>query len=63
MLLAHDRLPYVVGVFILSSGFLYYGARLALRRSKTEARQLLFVSIMYLPLVHLLMTLATSSAI
>jgi protoheme IX farnesyltransferase len=63
MLLAHDRLPYVVGVFILSSGFLYYGARLALRRSNTEARQLLFVSIMYLPLVLLLMTLATSSAI
>ena len=60
MLLTHDRLLYVAGVFMLSSGFLFYGARLALRRSNTEARRLLFVSIIYLPLVLLLMMLAKS---
>ncbi len=58
MLLAHDRLFYVAGVFILSSGFLFCGARLVLRRSNTEARRLLFASIIYLPLVLLLMMLA-----
>ena len=60
MLLMHDRLFYVVGVFMLSSGFLFYGTRLVLRRSNTEARRLLFVSIIYLPLVLLLMMLARS---
>ena len=60
MLLAHDRFLYVVGVFSLSSGFLYYGARLVFRRSNTEARRLLFVSIMYLPAIFLLMMLAKS---
>jgi protoheme IX farnesyltransferase len=60
MLLAHDRFLYVVGVFMLSSGFLYYGTQLALRRSNTEARQLLFVSIIYLPFVLLLIMLARS---
>jgi protoheme IX farnesyltransferase len=60
MLLMHDRLPYVVGVFILSSVFLLFGARLVLQRSNMEARRLLFVSIMYLPFVFLLMTLARS---
>jgi heme o synthase len=62
-LLAHDRFHYVVGVFILSLGFPYFGARLALRRSthgNMEARRLLSVSIMYLPFVLLLMTLARS---
>ena len=50
MLLMHDHLLCVAGVFILSSGFLFYGARLVLRRSNTEARRLLFVSIIYLPI-------------
>ncbi len=58
MLLAHDRLLFAVGVFFLSSGFLYYGARLVLLRSNTEARQLLFASIIYLPSVLLLVMLA-----
>ena len=57
MLLTHDRLLYVAGVFLLSSGFVFYGTRLAVRRSNTEARRLLFVSIIYLPLVLLLMML------
>jgi heme o synthase len=60
MLLMHDHLFYVVGVFTLSSGFLYYGVRLALRRSNTEARRLLFASLVYLPLVFLVMMLAKS---
>ena len=58
MLLMHDRLPYAAGVFMLSSSFLFYGVRLVLRRSNTEARRLLFTSIIYLPLVLLLMMLA-----
>ena len=60
MLLAHNRALYVVGVFILSLGFLHYGAQLALRRSNMEARRLLLASIIYLPFVLLLMTLARS---
>jgi protoheme IX farnesyltransferase len=46
-----------VGALILSSGFLYYGARLALHRSSAAARRLLFASIIYLPLLFVLLML------
>ena len=50
-------LIYLVGALLLSSSFFYYGARLAFRRSNAMARQLLFASIIYLPLVFILMVL------
>jgi protoheme IX farnesyltransferase len=54
-LLGHAGLIYSLGALLLSSGFLYYGTRLALRRSNPLARRLLFASIIYLPLIFLLM--------
>jgi len=45
------------GALLLGSIFLYYGARLALRPSNAIARQLLFASIAYLPLLFALMVL------
>ncbi len=44
-------LAYFVAVLLLSSGFLYYSARLAISKSNQAARQLLFASIVYLPVV------------
>jgi protoheme IX farnesyltransferase len=55
--LGHAGLIYWVGALLLSFSFFYYGARLAFRRSNATARQLLFVSIIYLPLVFVLMVL------
>ena len=53
----HAGLIYLLGALLLSSSFFYYGARLALRRSNVIARRLLFASIVYLPLVFVLMVL------
>jgi protoheme IX farnesyltransferase len=55
--LGHAGLIYLVGALLLSSGFFYYAARLALRRSNATARRLLFASIIYLPLLLVLMVL------
>src|SRR6267154_2068723 len=55
--LGHAGLIYLIGALLLGSGFFYYGARLALRRSNVIARRLLFASIIYLPLVFALMLL------
>jgi protoheme IX farnesyltransferase len=43
------------GAFLLSLGFAYCGAQLSLRRSTAAARRLLFASIVYLPLILVLM--------
>ena len=43
------------GVFLLSVGLAYCGAQLSLRRSTVAARRLLLASIIYLPLVFVLM--------
>ena len=48
---------YSVGALFLSLGYLYYGAQFALRRSIPAARRLLATSIVYLPLLFLLMLL------
>jgi protoheme IX farnesyltransferase len=55
---------YLVGAFLLSSGLFYYGLRLALcdqpadsPRSKAPARHLLRATVIYLPLLFLLMML------
>jgi heme o synthase len=46
---------YRIGAFLLSLGFLYYGARFVLRRSNSAARRLLAASIIYLPSLFVLM--------
>jgi len=48
---------YLVGAGMLGVGFLYYGARLATRRTNVLAKQLLLASIVYLPLVFGLLML------
>jgi protoheme IX farnesyltransferase len=46
---------YGIGAALLSTGFLYYGAQLVLHRSNSAARPLLAASILYLPLLFVLM--------
>jgi protoheme IX farnesyltransferase len=58
MALRHANPVFVTGTLLLSLGFLYFAARLALIRSSQSARRLLLVSIVYLPLVFLLVVLA-----
>src|SRR4029077_2127593 len=58
MALRHTNPVFVTGTLLLTLGFLYFAARLALIRSSQSARQLLLVSILYLPLVFLLVVLA-----
>ena len=53
----HAGKVYLVGAGILGAGFLYYGARLAARRTNVLAKQLLMASIVYLPLVFALLML------
>ncbi len=53
----HAGVAYVVGALVLGAGFLYFGVQLVLRRSNLNARRLLFASIVYLPLVFVLMVL------
>ena len=48
---------YCHGAALLCAGFLYYGARFALRKSNSSARQLLTASIIYLPSLFGLMML------
>jgi heme o synthase len=51
---------YCIGAVILCGGFLYYGARFAVRKSNSSARQLLIASIGYLPSLFVVMILAWS---
>lgn len=46
---------YYIGAVLLCGGFLYYGTRFALLKSNSSARQLLSASIIYLPLLFVLM--------
>jgi protoheme IX farnesyltransferase len=48
---------YTLGAVLLSASFLFYGARFAVHKSNSSARQLLSASIIYLPSVFGLMTL------
>jgi len=48
---------YFSGAFVVGGVFLYYSARFALQRSVASARQLLFASILYLPVVFALLAL------
>jgi protoheme IX farnesyltransferase len=56
-ILGHAGSVYLVGALLLSSTFLYFGARLALGRSNAIARRLLFASIVYLPVIFGLLVL------
>ena len=58
MALRHANLVFVAGTLLLSLGFLYFAARLALIRSNQSARWLLLVSVLYLPLAFLILVLA-----
>jgi len=51
---------YPVGALVLGSSFLYFGAQLARRKSNSAARRLLQVSIVYLPLVFILLMVGRS---
>jgi protoheme IX farnesyltransferase len=50
-------IAYLAGALVLGSFFLYYSARFALQRSIVCARQLLFASILYLPVLFALIAL------
>ena len=54
-LTSEASVPYYIGAVLLCGAFLYYGARLVLRKSNSSARQLLAASIIYLPSLFVLM--------
>ena len=56
-IIGESGLVYSVAALICGSIFLYYSAHFVFRRSNVAARQLLTASIVYLPLVFMLMTL------
>ena len=55
MRFGHTGILSSLGNLILTLGFVYGGAQLAVRRSNLVARRLLFASIIYLPLVLVFM--------
>ena len=57
VLTSKSSMFYWFGAVLLWTGFLYYGARFALRKSSSSARQLLLASIIYLPSLFGLMIL------
>jgi heme O synthase-like polyprenyltransferase len=52
----------VLGALLLGSGFVWYAAQLALRRSNASARRLLRASIFYLPALLVLWMFERASA-
>ena len=54
-LTGHAGIAYLVGAAVLGAGFLYYGVRMAMRRTNVLAKNLLMASIVYLPLVFALL--------
>jgi protoheme IX farnesyltransferase len=50
-LLRGAGVPYFLGAFVLSGGFIYFAIRLAFSKSHATARSLLRASIVYLPLM------------
>jgi heme o synthase len=57
MLLGKAGLFYTAGALFFSICFLYYGLQLALHRTNVAARRLLLASIVYLPVVFILLVL------
>lgn len=60
-LIGKSGVAYSVGAVLLCTGFSSAGARFAVRKSNSSARQLLTVSIIYLPSLFVLMILFTGS--
>jgi protoheme IX farnesyltransferase len=56
----HGGVAYSTGASLLGLGFLYYGVQFALHKSVPSARRLLAASIIYLPLLFVMMILVTS---
>jgi heme o synthase len=56
--LTSDSGVYLIGVLLLSAGFLFYGVEFVRRRSNSAARRLLAASIIYLPLLFVVMMLS-----
>lgn len=54
-LLGEAGLVYLFGAIVLGIGFLYYSCRLAISRSNFVARRVLLASVIYLPLLFILM--------
>jgi len=54
-LLGNEGLIYTIGALLCNVGFLYCAGQLALRRNNAVARRLLLASIIYLPVVFVLM--------
>ena len=48
---------YLVGALILGGCFLYSGIRVAMERTNIRARQVLFASVVYLPLIMALLVI------
>lgn len=57
MLLGRTGLFYTAGALFFSNWFLYYGGQLAICKTNDAARRLLLASIVYLPVVFVLMVL------
>lgn len=57
MLLGREGLFYTAGALLFSIWFLYYGGQLAIRKTNDAARRLLLASILYLPVVFVLLVL------
>jgi protoheme IX farnesyltransferase len=53
----HASMAFSIGALLLGLGFLYYGTQFTLHRTNSAARRLLAASIIYLPLLFLLMVL------
>jgi protoheme IX farnesyltransferase len=56
-LLGTSGKTYFVGAIVLGLAFLYFSLRAALSKSRQAARQLLLASVIYLPLLFILMVL------
>ncbi|MDE3181434.1 MAG: heme o synthase [Acidobacteriota bacterium] len=55
VMMGHAGMVYLAGAAVLGVIFLYYGIRLALSRSNRLARRVVLASVLYLPLVYILM--------
>jgi heme o synthase len=57
VLLGQAGLAYLATALVLGAGFIYWADRLAVQRTNATARRLLFASIIYLPLIFILLVL------
>jgi protoheme IX farnesyltransferase len=60
MLLRNDALLYIAGTLLVNILFSYYGGQLVIRKTNSAARRLLLASILYLPIVFVLIVIKTT---